>query len=60
MNLTHKDNSKYREIKKYMSRIKGHGKGKSLKNLANHKTRNRDVSNGSNYKKLVDCKSDFY
>lgn len=56
MNLTHKDKSKYREIKKYMSKIKRYGKGRSLKNKANHKVRHTEISDGGNYKKAFDYK----
>ena len=56
MNTTHKDNSKHKLTKKYMTKIKKHGKGKALKSLSNHKVRVSDVSEYSNYKKLVDYK----
>lgn len=51
---TQKDNSKHKLTKKYMTKIKKHGKGKALKSLSNHKVRVSEVSEYSNYKKLVD------
>jgi hypothetical protein len=53
---TQKDKSKHKLIKKYMTKKKRYGLGKALKSLSNHKVRVSEVSEYSNYKKLVDYK----